>query len=344
MTEKRICVNEFGNFSNKIKWINLFFSITVVAMHCVRVWEMYYGKSDSVISFLFVYLETFAMTFFFLMSGFWLFYSYGKYNYFEMIKKKIHSVFMPYILWGVLKVITVQIWSLIEKRQLKYSMLDSVKNLLFIKIGPISFEPLNGPVWYLIRIMSYFIVAPILYYLIKDKLTGIISLFVLVTISSMFGYYTFGRWLFVFCFGGYMGLHYKETIIKASNRLQGIPVIIILFIYIALCALYPYLNMCEIIKKCDNIIEIVVILSVIIFWKNPSTEMKHSNYSFILYCSHIIWITFLAKITHSLLNDFINAGICQSIILLSCCLIVAVMYLMLRRFSPVLYKLLVGGR
>lgn len=151
----------------------------------------------------------------------------------------MYSNFVPYILWGVLNIIVVQVVSLVETGQLKYSVLDSVKSLLFIQIGTINFQPLNDPLWYLIRIMTYFVVAPVLYYLIKNKVVGAISLLAMAIVSSSFGYYSFGRWLFVFCFGGYIGLHYKENIIKAANRLRGISLAFTLLIYIALCALYP---------------------------------------------------------------------------------------------------------
>ena len=42
-TRETMDFDAFKNFSNKIKWINLFFIITVVAMHCVREWETYYA-------------------------------------------------------------------------------------------------------------------------------------------------------------------------------------------------------------------------------------------------------------------------------------------------------------
>lgn len=60
-TRETIDFDAFKNFSNKIKWINLFFIITVVAMHCVREWETYYGSSDSMISSFLINLEVYAM-------------------------------------------------------------------------------------------------------------------------------------------------------------------------------------------------------------------------------------------------------------------------------------------
>lgn len=63
-TRETIDFEEFKNFSNKIKWINLFFIITVVVMHCVREWETYYGSSDSTISSFLINLEVYAMAFF----------------------------------------------------------------------------------------------------------------------------------------------------------------------------------------------------------------------------------------------------------------------------------------
>lgn len=43
-TRETMDFDAFKNFSNKIKWINLFFIITVVAMHCVREWETCFGR------------------------------------------------------------------------------------------------------------------------------------------------------------------------------------------------------------------------------------------------------------------------------------------------------------
>lgn len=343
-TRETIDFDAFKNFSNKIKWINLFFIITVVAMHCVREWETYYGSSDSMISSFLINLEVYAMACFFMMSGFWLFYEYEKYTYFEMIRKKIYSILVPYILWGVLNLIIVQAVSLVETGQMKYSALDSIKSLLFIQIGTINFQPLNDPLWYLIRIMTYFIVAPVLYYLIKNKVVGAISLLVLAMASSSFGYYSFGRWLFVFCFGGYIGLHYKENIIKAANRPRGISLAFTLLIYIALCALYPYLNAHEMIKKDIDIIAIIIVLGIIILGKNPSIKMKHSNYAFMLYCAHMILMPFLVKIVGLILGNWLDEGVCQGIVVLVCCFIVAAIYLGLKKFTPGVYRVLAGGR
>lgn len=329
--------------------MNLFFILTVVSMHCVRTWEMYYGSSDSVISFFLINLEVYAMAFFFMMSGFWLFYDYGKYNYIEMLKKKVRSIFIPYILWGLLKLITVQAEALIETGQMKYSLLDSIKSLLFIQIGTINFQPLNDALWYLIRIMSYFIVAPILYYLIKGKKVGIVSLLALTTVSSLFGYYSFGRWLFAFCFGGYMALHYKEKMIIATNRPKGIPIVFTLVIYIVLCAMYPYFNRYEMIKDNADIIAIMLALFILTLGRNPSVEMRHPNFAFMLYCSHMILITFLVKAVNLLPDDLRKSGlkkegIGQSIVILICCLMVGILYFMLKKFTPRIYRLLVGGR
>lgn len=343
-TRETMDFDAFKNFSNKIKWINLFFIITVVAMHCVREWETYYGSSDSVISSFLINLEVYAMACFFMMSGFWLFYEYEKYTYFEMIRKKIYSILVPYILWGVLNLIIVQAVSLVETGQMKYSALDSIKSLLFIQIGTINFQPLNDPLWYLIRIMTYFIVAPVLYYLIKNKVVGAISLLVLAMASSSFGYYSFGRWLFVFCFGGYIGLHYKENIIKAANRSRGISLTFTLLIYIALCALYPYFNRYELLKNSDDVIAIIIILGIIILGKNPSIQMRHSNYSFMLYCSHMIWMAYLVKIVNAMMGKWVDEGICQGIVVLVCGFGVAIIYLVLKKFMPGVYRVLAGGR
>lgn len=336
--------SSFNNFSNKIKWFNLFFTITVVAKHCVRIWEMYCGVSNSVISDFYIELEQNAMTFFFLMSGFWFFINYTKSGYLEKIQKKVHSIIIPYILWGGLKIIVVQLWSLISTKQLKYSLPECIINLLFIRVGTISFDPLNGPLWYLIRIMSYFIVAPILYCLIKNEFIGIISLFVLKAISSSCGYYTFGGWLFVFCLGGYIGLHYSDQIINMANRIKGISIPFALMLYSLFVHFNSDINLLLPIDINDSIFSIIIILCLIIFSESPSCEMRHSNYSFLLYCSHVIWITFLVKIVHTLLGNIINSGICQSMVLLMCCIFVAFLYFLLKKFMPNLFRILVGGR
>lgn len=260
------------------------------------------------------------------------------------MKKKLYSIITPYFIWGTIKVIVVQVWSIISTKQLKYSFLECIKGMIFLRLGTISFDPLNGPLWYLIRIMSYFFISPILYYLIRDEFYGIIALFVLKVISSAYSYYTVGGWLFVFCFGGYIGLHYSDEIIKIANRVKGISIPYILIVYsIVIHFIYNTKLHLQINIK-DSIFSIIIILCMIVFSKNPSYEMHHSNYAFLLYCSHVIWITFFVKIAHTLLGDNIDSGICQSIVLLSCCVFVAIIYLGLKKFLPNFYKISVGGR
>lgn len=253
------------------------------------------------------------------------------------------SIMIPYIAWGLLKIIIVQAWSLINTKQMKYSILDCIKNMLFIQIGDINLSPLNGPLWYLIRIMSYFIIAPIIYLLLKNKVVGIISLLALLSVSSASSYYLFGYWLFTFCFGGYVGLHLSDDIIKMANRSRGIPISVFLLIY-CLFEYYIEANYNSFIFVNGFVFDLLIILIVILLCKNPSVEMRHSNYSFILYCSHVIWIPFLVKVIHSILGNSISEGICQSVVLIMCLVITALIYVVLKKFSPKLFGVLVGGR
>ena len=58
----------------------------------------------------------------------------------------------------------------------------------------------------------------------------------------------------------------------------------------------------------------------------------------------MILMPFLVKIVGLILGKWVDEGVCQGIVVLVCCFIVAIIYLMLKKFTPGVYRVLAGGR
>lgn len=212
--------SNFKTFSNKMRWLNLFFSITITIMHVESIYvSLWSDEPRPLISHIMNTSSYCAMYFFFFASAFWFFYDYDNKKYFQKLKARIKSILVPYLFWNLAKISFVQLKlsPLIANKTFKYSIKETLLNFCFIQNRAISLMPLNGPLWYLPRIFSYFVFAPILYLLLKNKIVGLVTLVVL-SATTICGYYTWPGWIFVFSLGAYIALNFKQELINLFSK------------------------------------------------------------------------------------------------------------------------------
>lgn len=142
---------------------------------------------------------------FFFISGFVFFLNsrFDIKSYTHKLKKRIHTLFIPYIEWNIIAVLCMLFLCLpcfssfmpaLNKVDLDFSISSVLQTFWNAKYGIFSqisgqgeLYPLNGPLWYLRDLMITVIFSPILYKFIRIfKLWGIILMGTWWFISSFF--------------------------------------------------------------------------------------------------------------------------------------------------------------
>lgn len=340
--------NNFKIFSNKMRWLNIFFSVTIAVMHVESIYVSLW--SDEPRPFISQIMNTSsycAMYFFFFASAFWFFSDYDNKKYFQKLKTRIKSILVPYLFWNFAKIAFVQLTSLITDRTFKYSIKETLLNFCFAQNKIVSFMPLNGPTWYLMRIFSYFIFAPVLYLLLKNKWIGFVTLVVL-SVTTRYGYYTWLGWIFVFSVGAYIALNFKQELINLfSKNILKTKYGAVLFTVLYSVFVYADLKIPHTALPFDvPLRRLLIVLAAVAFLNIGDIKKKYSEFAFVLYCSHVIWAFPLLKIVHTLFNRFspghqdLQKMITLPIVIL---VTIAANYLF-KKFFPKLYKIAIGGR
>lgn len=165
-------------------------------------------------------ISTIAVPVFFIISGF-LFFNGGfhKGNYIKKMKRRIHSLLIPYIIWN-----TVMFILLYFKKGQTYSLIEifwgngepwySGTNYLGGEFVP-SVSPVNFPLWYVRDLMVLCIISPLIYWLIRKTRIGIVAVFGLLYISYVWPHINFNaEGLFFFTLGGYLSIENKSIIVR----------------------------------------------------------------------------------------------------------------------------------
>lgn len=130
-----------------------------------------------------------AVPFFFLTSGYFFFLkdkTFTKESYFAKLKKRFHSLFIPYVAWWVVAGLLTFIMA---KAHLvgNLSITDFIYGVWCNPNGSMFFAtsintPLDGPLWFLRDLMVTMVLSPLIYVLIKNRLSGITVL----SVASLF--------------------------------------------------------------------------------------------------------------------------------------------------------------
>ena len=222
---------DFDLFSRKMRFINLFLVLTIATGHIA----CHAGGDDSLTS-IYKMSTGGAMGWFFFSAAFWFFKKYNNTGFIRAYLSKMKTLLLPYLLFnGIALVIKgKEVFgdsSFVSKNGLKVL----IKSMVFLYGFGYENLPVDNPTWYIIRLLSYFLIAPVIWFLLRNRLAGIVSLFFIFFFTMNGSYYYFKAFLFIFCLGAYVSLHLQEEFIRTLTSYTvriKFPISLVLFICI----------------------------------------------------------------------------------------------------------------
>ena len=217
--------------NNSIAFLNLLMTIAIILYHSKNHYQLYVVErqlSTRIISLFYGFddmLGEIALSFFFTVSGFLLYYGINSLeNCVAKIKRRLFSLAVPFVLWNAIWFIYGIIQRcVIDRKTFDWTFFD----ILF----GFSITPFDGPLWYIFALLLLLPFSLVFYRCKANRIVSAISLS-LITISSFIYYLcipvnwnnTLSSWLFRFvfylpcyAFGAFVALSNNSKIFGSNN-------------------------------------------------------------------------------------------------------------------------------
>lgn len=309
-----------------------------------------------------------AVPTFFLISGYFFYYHLKEWNksvYIIKLRKRINTLFIPYILWNglpILGIITAR-WLTGMTNGSSLSMIkefgDSISwERAFWDCGTIKGHPFDVPLWYIRDLMVCSICSPLIYYFIKR--TGLLyilligCLYLTNTWLNIAGFDS-RAWLF-FSIGAYLSLNNINMVCMLHRyTIFIIPIAIALLVITtyynnALTSIQPILNNLFLLFGVTSLIGGISYLVRKGLVRNVPFLTKSV---FFIYAFHMLPLPGISSITAlckniigrsivetQVLTYFVQLVMCPIMVLCAC---LAIFYIM-HRFTPKLLSVITGQR
>ena len=298
-------------FSNKITLIQFILSVAIVYQHTQ--WRYSGGIIfiNKIHEFLFYLFEA-AVPMFFMISGYLFYRTFSIEKTKEKLKSRVKTLLVPYLIWNVVYAVFFVTMSLI----------GFVKNIHIEWNGKIVLQILNSdfsPLWFVKYLMIFTLIAPIMYYVFKNKYFGAIAILGMISLNVLA--YVFGiikapldvnensivmlNYQYIFyAIGAWAGLNCRDWVENPTKSKR----IISLVAVCVLCAVYftPIFKIDVIVSHTFRIFFAIAVWFV--FDWVPEIKMNSwLKMSFWIYCTHTIVIQCIQRVISIVLSDFIGA-------------------------------------
>lgn len=273
--------------SDKIKVASLLCTFMVVYRHAYT-HEAFFGtiyEPNHVVYHLianaFTNITSIAVPFFFLISGFFFFrcsYYEGN-NYFLMLKKKWHTLFIPFCIWNALAIFPMWVGGkVVEEKQWYLYLFDFLHS------------DYNGPLWYVRTLMVLMLLSPVYNWIFLLGIWGYEKTEVVVqTIVVLYVFYVWcpmdsttfsNEGILFFLLGGF--LHQHISYVKA-----------VLPKYVAFVLYAIWLFSCFFQFTTYWTGKVFLLVGIFLFWQflsyvSHAKFVLWSRYSFFIYVTHFI--------------------------------------------------------
>lgn len=300
-----------------------------------------------------VSLTSVAVPLFYTISGFLFYNNISKTNdCFPKVKKRIFTLFVPYIIWNVIFVAWYMVLNLLPGVSVyvnsnifnHITITHPIDTFYFLFIKPAGFH-----LWFLRDLILFVLLSPVLFKVIK-KFRWAAFLFFIALTGWMSRF-----WISYFVLGGILAICYPKAI--DALRIRKRLVICCILTFLAYCilssiGLVELRN--EIVK--NYFTQLFIIVPIIAIWGSydiivDQDFLPSKSFSSILSCTFFIYLfhepafNIIKKIGLKLfgINDIslISLYLINPIIMIVFSILIA---LFLKKKIPTFYKILVGGR
>lgn len=340
-------------YSLKITEIEYICSILIVILHSNNI-NGYGLTADStrfgnfVISFenLVSVIGHVAVPTFFVISAYLFFSKYSDNIYLTKIKRKVYSLGVPYLFWNIVGFLFFAFLTYcpLTKNYMNQDAVDLRPWMVLWNIITSKYTPL----WYVRNLFVYFLFAPVLYKVLKCKVSACIAMILNVAAVLYFKrpYYNLETWLPLFMIGSYIGINYKDIIIhweknrlSRKNKVLTCVVFFILYVFVIISnSEYHVLYLYRIFAP----FFIWILFDLIIFNQN---RRWWKEITFFIYCSHFFFVSVFQKLMLLLFGNGWRVAIIVYIITpILVCIILTMIAFFLKKHAYAIWKIMNGGR
>lgn len=341
-------------FSNKIVILSFLLCVGVVYQHTQFRPELS-TSFDNLHKFIFFIVET-CVPFFFAISGYLFFRNYSVDKICRKFKSRVKTLLIPYLIWNTLFVAFMLVMNslgLISKLGIQCSVRGIITAIINSECSPL---------WFVKYLMVFVVLSPVVYYLLRNKLIGLIAIFAMLALN-IYNYETgaFGEAINVnantFCMFNYQFVYYVlgaygalcfGKAIEEPGKLGGI---IGATAVVGLILLH-----CFYLQKDEDIVQshafrllwIPAVWFAYDLFGNIAVK-TWMKYSFFIYCSHMFIIYCIQGLTARAYPHLGSAQTAFSIIeyLIIPAIVVATIICVantMKRYIPGIYAVVAGNR
>lgn len=345
--------------SKKIAFTSFWLSVFVVIIHCVNV-HLY---SD--INYITVFIQNFLTTtfndtvvpLFFVISGylFWkgipVFFEEFIDIYVEKIKRRVHSLIIPYFMWNI---IYYFMFSVLLSLPFASKIMTTIPTDFSLNelVLAVFFHKYNGVYWYVYHIILFAFFSPVIFSFVKRK-KGLLWCLILVLLGNYYKIYPDTVWgihvdmLAYWMIGGWCACNKVKQWEQRSSKKEAV-ICGSLFCILSLInyILMPYAG--NIVIKI--FLSYLIVCNVYVLWHffdyyEIGYEREYMKNSFWIYSAHPLLVDGIKKILVILLPNNSLSAMLNYII----CIVLSVYGLIIigdfmSEKMPLLWRALTGGR
>ena len=274
-----------------------------------------------------------AVPLFFCMSGYLFFRNIERLTlttYFEKVKKRFHTLVIPYVIWNIL--------ATLYSAFVKHEKLPNVALDLF---SFVFLSPADFPLWFMRDLIMLVLLSPLVYYVCRSLKGALFSLLLVVYLlcpNLMIGYLSIGSIMF-FSLGGLFAMK-KWSVGQVPSIARKMIYCMAVVLGIVMVITYG-----ERMEKLLNLYLLIGSVALLLYIYNRHFTMKEVfvDSSFFVFASHKLGFTAIAKqlfsfIPNAMLGSIASYLIAPFIVYALC----SITYSFIKRFAPKVSSIING--
>lgn len=314
------------------------------------------------VTFLAGCLATIAVPTFFVISGFLLYNTVERFNfetYRNKIKRRFHSLIVPYVTWNVIALLILLTGSLAAGSDSGFAKIDWTEKVgsVLLPLG----NPPDFPLWFIRDLIYLVMLSPVIYWIINR--IGVIFLLIMgvlfVTDVCSNQILPF-KDIFFFSLGAYFGIKKKGDFVERLEKHW----LLIIVVYMALCISDLSFSHYELgersfrIERIGTLYNVELIVGTAMAFAVAAKIVNNSNIylklsewaslSFTIYATHGLYINILKKMMFKMVyrGDDVSQWIalCLFFVFIGVCFAVSIIVYRMMQKSKIAKTYLLGNR